>query len=249
LHRYDLVFAKARCAMEAMAVGCAVIVLSEGMGMAGMVTSANIADWRQWNFGRRLLVRHAIDEAQVRAAIRSYSATDAAAVSAYIRTHTSLEFVVDALDDLAVRILRASVEPIPPHSETQEFARYVHDFVLSPGATRIAHQVALLQNNATERAHGEADRARRQEERVKCEAERADRASERAKYEGMRATREAERARRALAKLAVARDKLVRKRKKLDAIRSSYAWRATAPLRWVWRQVAALCECAREGRQ
>ncbi len=50
LHRYDLVFAKARCAMEAMAVGCSVVVL-EAQGMAGMVTSANVAEWRLWNFG------------------------------------------------------------------------------------------------------------------------------------------------------------------------------------------------------
>lgn len=225
LHRYDLVFAKARCAMEAMAVGCAVVVLSEGMGMAGMVTSANVADWRHWNFGRRLLVRHAIDEAQVYAAIRSYSATDAAAVSTYIRTHASLESVIDALDELAARIvLRAGAEPIPPQREIQEFARYVHDFLLMPSAARIAHQVALLQ-------------------------ERADREADRAKHEAERARYEAERARRAHAESAAMQEKLLRERQKHGARRSRLVWRAAAPLRWARRQVAALCGRARETRR
>src|SRR4030095_2813964 len=128
-----------------MAVGCAVVVLNESLGMAGMVTSANVADWRLWNFGRRLLARNPIDEARVRKAIRSYSSADAALVSAYIRNHASLDSTVAALEKLSLDILQTRPEPIPPERELQEFARYVHGFLLASGSTRIAHQVGMLQ--------------------------------------------------------------------------------------------------------
>ena len=231
LHRYDLVFAKARCAMEAMAVGCSVVVL-EAQGMAGMVTSANVAEWRLWNFGRRLLVRHVIDEARVRDAIGSYSAADAAAVSTYIRNHASLESTVEALERLAMQVLEGKVEPIPPERELREFARYVHDFLLAPDVTRSAYQAGILQQKATDDARQEVERASREAERVSREAERVRQEEERA-----RATRNA---------LLDTREKLLRTRKKLDALRSSYTWRATAPLRWARRRAVALRARARE---
>lgn len=217
LHRYDLIFAKARCAIEAMAVGCAVVVLNESLGMAGMVTSANVADWRLWNFGRRLLVRNPIDEPRVRDAIRSYSSADAALVSTYIRNHASLDSTVEALEKLTLEMLEARVEPIPPERELQEFARYVHGFLLASGPTRIAHQAGMLQQ-AMEQA----------------------RAREQAATE--RARREATHARAAEKALLIAREKLARSRKKVAAIRASYSWRATAPLRWLRKRVLLLRE-------
>lgn len=209
LHRYDLVFAKARCAMEAMAVGCAVIVLNESLGMAGMVTSAYVADWRLWNFGRRLLVRHPIDEARVRDAIQSYSSADAALVSSYIRTHASLEATIEALEKLALQVLQAEAEPIPQR-ELQEFARYVHDFLLAPAATRVAHQVGMVQQEAL-RIEQEAEQAVQRQRKHAEEVEKA---------------------------LLIARQKLARSREKLAAVRATYSWRVTWPLRWLRRRVA-----------
>jgi hypothetical protein len=209
LHRYDLVFAKARCAMEAMAVGCAVIVLNESLGMAGMVTSANVADWRLWNFGRRLLVRHPIDEARVRDAIQSYSSADAALVSSYIRAHASLEATIEALEKLALEVLQAEAEPIPQR-ELREFARYVHDFLLAPATTRVAHQVGMMQQEAL-RIEQEAEHALQRQRKHAEELEKA---------------------------LLIARQKLARSREKLAAVRATYSWRVTWPLRWLRRRVA-----------
>jgi len=61
----DLVFASARSALEAMAVGCAVIVL-DGRGFAGLVTSETVSAWRQNNFGLRLLSQPASGRADSR---------------------------------------------------------------------------------------------------------------------------------------------------------------------------------------
>ena len=49
LGAYDLVFAKARCALEAMAVGAAV-VLCDTYGLGPMVTSTAFQELRRWNF-------------------------------------------------------------------------------------------------------------------------------------------------------------------------------------------------------
>src|SRR5207253_87507 len=54
LPRYDIVFAKARCALEAMAVGNAV-VLCDYTGAGPMVTSENFDALRVMNFGRGVL--------------------------------------------------------------------------------------------------------------------------------------------------------------------------------------------------
>jgi len=47
---YDLVFTSARTALEALAVGCAVIVV-DGRGLAGLATADAVDAWRRDNFG------------------------------------------------------------------------------------------------------------------------------------------------------------------------------------------------------
>ncbi|MDD5260762.1 MAG: sulfotransferase [Methylacidiphilales bacterium] len=54
LPRYDLVFAKARCAIEAMACGCGVI-LAGAEGFGPLVTSTLFDELRKYNFGHSLL--------------------------------------------------------------------------------------------------------------------------------------------------------------------------------------------------
>jgi len=51
LPEYDIVFAKARCAMEAMATGAYVVIVGEG-ALGPSISSENIAELRQMNFGR-----------------------------------------------------------------------------------------------------------------------------------------------------------------------------------------------------
>jgi hypothetical protein len=90
---YDLVFAKARCAIEAMATGCAVILCDAG-GLGAMVTSANVRDLRRWNFGARVLQRPLSAES-IAEEMQRYDASDAAEVSQYIRGNAGLENAVE----------------------------------------------------------------------------------------------------------------------------------------------------------
>ncbi len=89
LGRYDVVFAKARCALEAMAVGAAVI-LCDAAGLGAMVTPADFDRLRRMNFGQGVLTRPlsvlgVVDE------IGRYDAEDAARVCATVRHEASLE--------------------------------------------------------------------------------------------------------------------------------------------------------------
>lgn len=94
LGRYDLVFAKARAALEAMATGCAV-VLCDAHGFGGLVTAADAPRLRRLNFGRRALAAPTTAEGLQRA-IQGYGAEDAAAVSTWVRAEAGLDRAVDA---------------------------------------------------------------------------------------------------------------------------------------------------------
>ena len=91
--QYDLVFAKARCALEAMAVGAAVI-LCDFRGAGPMVTSADLSELRRWNFGARTL-RWPLDPQFLLTQITRYDPVDAAQVSRRIRASAALGAEVD----------------------------------------------------------------------------------------------------------------------------------------------------------
>jgi glycosyltransferase involved in cell wall biosynthesis len=96
LAEYDVVFAKARCAIEAMAAGCAVIAVDEA-GYGGLVTHEDV-DWMlDWNIGDRCLQR-AHDSAAIEEDIRKIDADDVRRVSELVRTRSSLVVAVDAYE-------------------------------------------------------------------------------------------------------------------------------------------------------
>lgn len=129
LAQYDLVFAKARCALEAMAVGAAV-VLADTTGLGPLVTSAEVAELRRWNFGARLL-RDALDPAAIARQVRRYDAEDAAAVSRYIRDHADLRHALDSYLELYAEISSEPLNAGTVSRELDEYLRYT--------ATRMAH--------------------------------------------------------------------------------------------------------------
>jgi glycosyltransferase involved in cell wall biosynthesis len=86
---HDLVFASGRSALEAAAVGCAV-VLVDGAGLAGMLTMARADSWRSRNYSAALLIHPASTQA-IGEAIAAYDAEDAARVSAHIRSEASAD--------------------------------------------------------------------------------------------------------------------------------------------------------------
>ena len=95
LGNYDLVFAKARAALEAMAVGTAVITCGAA-GVGSMVTTENL-DWlRPLNFGIRTLNKP-IESAVLASEIARYDAGDATRVRDSIRAIAGREPVIDEL--------------------------------------------------------------------------------------------------------------------------------------------------------
>ncbi len=92
---YDLVFAKGRCAWEALASGTAVIVC-DASGVGTMVTRTEVERLRQWNFGRRLLQRPITHET-ITEEIKRYDAGDAVQVAHYIRSIAGTDLQLDQL--------------------------------------------------------------------------------------------------------------------------------------------------------
>ncbi len=109
LHDYDLVFAIARCAIEAMASGAAVI-LCGAAGLGPLVTRNNVEELRPWNFGRRLLV-NPHDPKLIGAEIKKYNAADALSVCDYIRVHAPVRAMIAQYQALYREVM---AEPLPP---------------------------------------------------------------------------------------------------------------------------------------
>jgi len=104
LGEYDLVFAKARSALEAMAVGAAV-VLCDYEGSGPMVTPANFSELRLLNFGRRAL-NEPLDAAVIVEEIKRYNPEEAISVSQTVRAIAGHEAVVDELISLYQDVIR-----------------------------------------------------------------------------------------------------------------------------------------------
>lgn len=95
LGRYDIVFAKGRAALEALAVGAAV-VLCNAAGLGPMVTTDELDRLRLLNFGRRALSEPVGPDILAREIAR-YDPEDAAEVSRRIRATAGLDVAVDEL--------------------------------------------------------------------------------------------------------------------------------------------------------
>jgi glycosyltransferase involved in cell wall biosynthesis len=154
LGKYDLVFAKARCAIEAVAVGAAV-VLADTSGLGPLVTSADVAELRRWNYGARLLTG-ALDPEAIARQVQRYDADDAAAVSRYIRDQADLSSAVERYLRLYDEIM---TEPLPAivatSRELDEYLRHT--------ATRMAQmELELAEYRRPQRMEALADAVCRQ---------------------------------------------------------------------------------------
>jgi hypothetical protein len=130
LRNYDVVFATARMALEALAVGCSVIVC-DGRGLAGTVTSDVVDKWRIDNFGLKLLI-HPPKAETVSAQIQRYNPHDAALVSARIRAIASLSDQLDRIETIHHDIVSSwtcSLDDQRQHSQALGtfIATWVHD--------------------------------------------------------------------------------------------------------------------------
>src|SRR5262245_40605719 len=95
LRDYDLVFAKGRCALEAMAVGAAVVLCDEA-GAGPLVAPDNWDQLRRLNFGRRAL-REPVTADWLTDQVARYDAPAAAEVCRRTRAEAGLDFAADDL--------------------------------------------------------------------------------------------------------------------------------------------------------
>lgn len=100
---FDLVFAKGRAALEALAVGAAV-VLCDSAGCGPMVSAAELDRLRRLNFGLRTLGQQVTAEV-LGAEIARYDSAEAAAVSRRIRAEAGLDAAVERYLGLYAQIL------------------------------------------------------------------------------------------------------------------------------------------------
>jgi glycosyl transferase family 4 len=103
LGRYDIVFAKARAALESLAVGTAV-VLCDAAGVGSLVTASEFDRLRSLNFGLRTLVEPLSAEVLERQIAR-YDAEDAAKVSRLVRAGAGRDATVDQIIPLYLEVI------------------------------------------------------------------------------------------------------------------------------------------------
>ncbi|MBI2567728.1 MAG: hypothetical protein HYV63_11915 [Candidatus Schekmanbacteria bacterium] len=141
LGSYHLVFAKAKCAIEAVACGAAV-VLCDTPGLGPMVSTENVSYLRQWNFGMRCLQRP-LHPGAIRREIERYDAADAAAVRDRVRREADLTGALQQYLDLYRRLLSEPRErTIDTPMELRDYLtaglRRMQRFELSLGQDRMA---------------------------------------------------------------------------------------------------------------
>jgi Glycosyltransferase Family 4 len=139
---YDVVFAKARCALEAMAVGTAVVLCDE-LGMGPLVTSQDFDRLRSFNFGVRTLREPVTQDGIVRE-ISRYDHSDAAEVCRKLRSSASVETAVDAILDVYEEVIAEWRQSRPADSDHELRAAAAYLRTLGPEQNFRAHTLGLL---------------------------------------------------------------------------------------------------------
>lgn len=121
---YDLVFAKGRSALEALASGAAV-VLCDARGVGPMVTTAELPHLRRLNFGIRTL-RDSVAVEPLLREIARYDRSDAQEVTQQIRTTAAASEAIDSLIDQYRSVIGEYREhPTSMCDELQAASRYL----------------------------------------------------------------------------------------------------------------------------
>jgi hypothetical protein len=128
LVKFDLVFASARAALEALCCGCAVIVC-DARGLAGLVTSENFAALRAKNFGLRSLTTPLTVEGLIEE-VRRYDREDAHRVCERARREADLEGLLDAFDRLYEKVMSAArAAPVSREAHEAAMARFLRAYL------------------------------------------------------------------------------------------------------------------------
>jgi hypothetical protein len=137
LPQYDLVFGKARCALEAMACGCAVILVGpEGLGP--MIMPEGFETMRLQNFGRSLL-RPVFDENLLVAEAGRYNRAAVSEVCDLTRKHCGTDLMVEAFCRLYAEVLEeAQNSPMPADLITPYLGRLAENIRMERAALELS---------------------------------------------------------------------------------------------------------------
>jgi UDP-3-O-[3-hydroxymyristoyl] glucosamine N-acyltransferase len=161
LGEYDLVFGRGRCALEALAAGCAVVLFS-WQGLGPMVTAEQARELREWNLGVRCLQQQPTLTG-IASQIARYDRADAALVTEFIRSGASLEAAVaeyvrlyeEALSDSGSvsTSIGDAVEALAINTGALETALRgaAEPFAMAPVPRMAAHEIRLLVAGKTPR--------------------------------------------------------------------------------------------------
>jgi hypothetical protein len=128
LVQYDLVFASARAALEAMCCGCAVIVC-DGRGFCGLVSSDNFGSLRAMNFGLRCLTK-TITVDRCLEEIARYDRDDASKVAARSRDDADLDRLIAKFEQLYKDVIGGARRPaITGEARKRAEARFLRDYL------------------------------------------------------------------------------------------------------------------------
>ena len=114
LWQFDVVFAKGKAALEALATGCAVVVC-DSAGLGPLVNAENLQALRRLSFGNPCMTEP-ITVAAVAARLAAYDAAAASAAADLVRGTCGLSHTIDALDGLYTEALSL---PVPSVSGAQ----------------------------------------------------------------------------------------------------------------------------------
>jgi hypothetical protein len=182
LPRYDLVFAKARSALEALAVGAGVI-LCDARGTGGLVTSDRLDALRRQNLGVRTLDRP-LDADALAAEIARWNPEDVAEVSRRVRAEAGLDTAVDQLEALYREAVAAATPPAAA-AEAAAAAAYLAwlgDMVkrrLQSEADALARERAEARRHAADAAAAQAALEQARRDGLRLRADLRDAANER----------------------------------------------------------------------
>jgi hypothetical protein len=122
LGAYDVVFAKGRSALEALAVGCAVVVCDIGR-LGEMVTSQKVERLRYLNFGVRT-IQQPLTEEGLQQQLMRYQAQDMPEVKRYIRQNAGFDAFFQQILALYTDVLLDETR-IDPQAQSRAASAYL----------------------------------------------------------------------------------------------------------------------------
>ena len=235
LHNYDIVFAKARSAIEAMASGAAVIVC-DAAGLAGIVTDDNYAAGRALNFGVRTLSR-AITVEAILAELDAYDAAQARRVGLRIRDEADMERAVDAIVETYAQAIAAHrAVPVDAHSQLIAASDYLRGIAAVAKVRHAALRAREVAAAEMRHQHLRAEQAEGREHALSARLEEMNAARRAESAVGDELQRENRQLQEQVVQLEhdIGRARLAAQAQqtRAEALLASWSWRITAPLRW-----------------